>query len=151
MTACAYADTGFLCSLYAPDEHTRLAAARMARQTLPLPVIWLHQLEFRNALRLRIFRGEITPAQRDASLNAMLADLASGVLAHAEPPLTDLTIEAERLSALHSEALGTRSLDILHVAATLVLGLSEFLSFDRRQYALATAAGLRAPVLLPAG
>ena len=143
----AYADTGFLCSLYAPDAHTQRAVVRMARQALPLPVTWLHQLEFRNALRLRVFRREITAAQRDASLNAMLADLAAGVLAHAAPPLSDLTIEAERLSVLHSESLGTRSLDILHVAGALVLGLPEFLAFDRRQHALARAAGLKAPVL----
>ncbi len=78
----------------------------------------------------------------------MLADLASNVLVHANTPLMDLTIEAERLSALHSEALGTRSLDILHVAAALVLGLAEFLTFDRRQHALALAAGLQAPVLV---
>jgi hypothetical protein len=56
-------------------------------------------------------------------------------------------IEAERLSALHSETLGTRSLDILHVAAALVLGSSEFLTFDARQAALAKAAGLKVPVL----
>ena len=93
---------------------------------LPLPVTWLHQLEFRNALRLRVFRAEITPAQRDASLNAMLADLASGVLAHAVPPLADLTIEAERLSVLHSETLGTRTLDILHVAAAWSWGSPSF-------------------------
>lgn len=146
-----YADTGFLCSLYAPDAHTRPAVTRMARQMLPLPVTWLHQLEFRNALRLRIFRGEITPAQRDASLNAMLADLAAGVLTHIEPPLADLTTEAERLSAQHSETLGTRSLDVLHVASALVLGLPELLTFDHRQHALARAAGLQAPVLWPAG
>lgn len=138
----AYADTGFLCSLYAPDAHTRRAVARMKQQTLPLPVTWLHRLEFRNALRLRVFRGEITSIERDASLNVMLTDLASGVLAHAAPPLADLTTEAERLSALHSEALGTRTLDILHVAAALVLGLPEFLAFDHRQQALAAAAGL---------
>ena len=143
----AYADTGFLCSLYAPDAHTRLAVAQMKQQTLPFLVTWLHQLEFRNALRLRVFRGEITTTQRDASLNAMLADLASGVLAHAAPPLADLTTEAERLSALHSETLGTRTLDILHVAAALVLGLSEFLTFDHRQQALATSAGLHVPHL----
>lgn len=143
----AYADTGFLCSLYAPDAHTRPAVDRMARQTLPLPITWLHRLEFRNALRLRVFRKEITPGQRDASLNAMLADLAAGVLAHAEAPMADLTTEAERLSALHSETLGTRSLDILHVASALVLGLPEFLAFDRRQQSLAKAAGLHAPVI----
>lgn len=140
-----YADTGFLCSLYAPDAHTARAVARMKRQALPLAFTWLHQLEFRNALRLRVFRREITARQRDASLNMMLADLVGGVLAAASPGLTETMTEAERLSALHSERLGTRSLDVLHVAAAVVLGLGEFLSFDRRQAGLARAAGLRSP------
>ena len=143
----AYADTGLLCSLYAPDAHSRRAVARMARQALPLPMTWLHQLEFRNALRLRVFRGEITPAQRDASLNAMLADLAAGVLVTTAPPLAEVMTEAERLSALHSETLGTRSLDILHVSSAIVLGVAEFLTFDQRQTALAKAAGLKTPAL----
>lgn len=56
-------------------------------------------------------------------------------------------IEAERLSALHSERLGTRSLDILHVAAALVLGSTEFLSLDERQTRLARAAGITVPRL----
>ena len=142
-----YADTGLLCSLYAPDAHTGRAVARLRRQPLPLPFTWLHQLEFRNALRLRVFRGEITPGQRDASLNAMLADLAGGVLAATAPPLAEVMTEGERLSALHSETLGTRSLDILHVAAAVVLGRRVFLTFDRRQAALAVAAGLNVPIL----
>jgi len=142
-----YADTGFLCSLYAPDAHTARAAARMKRQVLPLAFTWLHQLEFRNALRLRVFRGEIMPAQRDASLNLMLADMAGRVLLAATPPLTEVMVEAERLSVLHAETLGTRSLDILHVAAALVLGLAEMLTFDARQAALARAVGLKVPSL----
>ena len=142
-----YADTGFLCSLYALDAHSRRAAARMRRQVLPLPVTWLHRLEFRNALRLRVFRREITPSQRDASLNAMLADMAAGVLAAAAPPFDAVLTEAERLSALHSDTLGTRSLDILHVSAALVLGVSQCLTFDARQTALAKAAGLKVPLL----
>ena len=143
----AYADTGFLCSLYTLDRHTPRAAARMKRQALPLPHTWLHQLELRNALRLRVFRGEITASQRDASLNMILADLAGGVLAAASPALGAILTEAERLSALHTETLGTRSLDVLHVAAALVLGLKELLTFDARQAALARASGLRAPTL----
>jgi predicted nucleic acid-binding protein len=51
--------------------------------------------------------------------------------------------EAERLSASHSESLGTCSLDILHVAAALVLGSEVFLTFDTRQSSLAKAAGLK--------
>lgn len=143
----AYADTGFLCSLYAPDAHSAVAIARMRRQALPLPFTWLHQLELRNAFRLRVFRREITAPQRDASLNAVLADLAAGVLAVAALDHAALTIEAERLSTRHSERLGTRSFDILHVAAALVLGYPRFVTFDRRQRALALAAGLRAPEL----
>jgi hypothetical protein len=104
-------------------------------------------LEFRNALRLRVFRGEITPPQRDASLNALLADVAAGVLTGAAPPLAEVLTEAERLSALHTETTGTRSLDVLHVSSALVLGLAEFLTFDQRQLALAKAAGLKVPAL----
>ncbi|MCP5542890.1 MAG: PIN domain-containing protein [Akkermansiaceae bacterium] len=51
--------------------------------------------------------------------------------------------EAERLSATHSEKLGTRSLDILHVAAALVLGSTVFFTFDKRQAKLGKAAGLK--------
>lgn len=120
---------------------------RMRRETLPLPFTWIHQLELRNALRLRVFRREITAAQRDASLNAHLSDLSAGVLCVALPAQGELMTEAERLSALHTGRIGTRSLDILHVAATLVLGCRTFLSFDRRQRSLARAAGLQVPGL----
>lgn len=143
----AYADSGFLCSLYAPDAHSARAASRMVRQSLPLPFAWLHQLELRNALRLRVFRREITRPQREAALNLLLADLAGRVLAAAAPDHATMMTEAERLSALHSETLGTRSLDILHVASALVLGAKDFLTFDQRQAALARAAGLKVPAL----
>ena len=138
-----YADTGFLCSLYAPDAHTAKAAAAMRRMKSELAFVWINQLEFRNALRLRVFRKEITPAQREASLNLLLADLALGVLAHADASQKELMVEAERLSASHSERIGTRSLDILHVAAALVLGCETFHTFDTRQGKLARAAGLK--------
>lgn len=138
-----YADTGFLCSLYAPDAHTGRALAVMNRQSRPLAFTWIHQLEFRNALRLRVFRGEITAKQRDASMNLLLADLAGGVLQHSDPPLAGVMTEAERLSASHSEKLGTRSLDILHVAAALVSGVGVFITFDQRQAKLAKAAGMK--------
>jgi predicted nucleic acid-binding protein len=141
----AYADTGLLCSVYAPDAHTSAAIARLERATEALPVVWLHQLELRNALRLRVFRKEITGVQKEASLNLFLADLAGGVLIGASPDLGDITREAERLSATYSEKLGVRSLDILHVAMALVLGVREFWTFDLRQAALAKAAGLRVP------
>jgi predicted nucleic acid-binding protein len=142
-----YADTGFITSLYVRDANSSRAQAAMPTQLLPISVCWLHQLEFRNALRLRVFRKEMTTAQRDASLNFFLADLANGVWVLETPPHQSLMTEAERFSAMHSETIGTRSLDILHVAAAVVLGCSVFLTFDLRQSTLAKAAGLTVPQL----
>jgi hypothetical protein len=61
--------------------------------------------------------------------------------------LAQILTEAERLSAVHTEKLGARSLDILHVSSALVLGYSVFLTFDRRQIALANATGMKVPAV----
>ncbi len=50
---------------------------------------------------------------------------------------------ASTLSKRHSATKGTRSMDILHVAAAKALRASEFISFDSRQRLLATALGLK--------
>ncbi len=143
----AYADTGFICSLYAPDAHTERAVRQMERGKDGVFLSWLNQVEFRNALRLRVFRKEITPAQRDASLNHFLADVNAGVWQAVEPAHEAVLTETERLSALYSEKIGARTLDILHVAMSIVLGSNRFLSFDKRQLKLAKAAGVAAPGL----
>jgi hypothetical protein len=44
--------------------------------------------------------------------------------------------------ASHSATLGCRTLDIIHVAAALVIGAGEFVTFDVRQGAMAKKAGL---------
>ena len=138
-----YAETAFLCSLHTPDAHTARALAWMQGQRDPLPFTGLHRLEFRNALRLRVFRKEIAPEQRELAFQAMLSDLASGVFVPREPAWPEVLMEAERLSGAHSEIIGTRSLDVLHVASALVLGARDFLTFNVRQGALASASGLR--------
>jgi predicted nucleic acid-binding protein len=143
----AFADTGFICPVHAPDANTGPAISWLSTNRNPLPFTGLHRLEFRNALRLRVFRKEITAVQRELSIQAMLSDLAAGVFAHADPTWADVLSEAERLSAGHSELIGTRSLDILHVAGALVLGAEQFVTFDTRQATLARAAGLRVPAI----
>jgi predicted nucleic acid-binding protein len=46
--------------------------------------------------------------------------------------------------------MGTRSLDVLHVAAASLLGALQFVSFDRRQRSLAFKAGLKIlPRIMP--
>ena len=51
--------------------------------------------------------------------------------------------EAERLSVTHTPGCGTRSLDVIHVATALSLGLPAFISFDNKQRVLAGRAGLK--------
>ena len=142
-----YADTGFICSLYAPDENTRSACQFMNHHEDPICFSWLNQVEFRNALRLRVFRKEISNAERDQSLNLLLADLSAGVFENVEPYQSNVLVEAERLSSQYSQKLGTPSLDILHVAMATVLGCQRFLSFDIRQIKLAKATGIKVPKL----
>jgi predicted nucleic acid-binding protein len=112
-----------------------------------LPWTWLHELEFRNAIRLQVFQGRINEQVRDHILRLQRSDIASGIYDFVTPPALDVSREAEELSAAHTAVLGVRSLDILHVAQALVLGISDFLTFDKRQSDLARAAGLRAPKL----
>ena len=142
-----YADTGFICSVLAPDANTQIALRRMRKQALPLNWTWLHDLEFRNAMRLRVFRKELTQLEADRTIRLLLADLANGIFERLDPPLHLILTEAERLSAGYSANLGTRSLDILHIGAALVLGVDEFITFDKRQAALAKSVGFRVPKL----
>jgi predicted nucleic acid-binding protein len=119
----------------------------MGHQALPLPWTWLHELEFRNAMRLRLFRKEVNPEELAQILDGQRDDLMAGVYVAATPLVSEVAREAERLSGIYTKTLGNRSLDVLHVSHSLVLGIKEFLTFDQRQAALAKAAGLKVPSL----
>ena len=119
------------------------ALKTMQRLTQSLPFTPLHRHELRTGLRLRVFRGEITAAQRKQAFREIDSDLEDGILAHAPVPWTDTLRAAEELGAAHTESLGVRSFDLLHVGLAVVLGATEFLTFDTRQASLARAAGFR--------
>ncbi len=138
-----YADTSFLARIYAPHTDSVKALALMQRLRQPLPFTPLHRHELRNAIRLRVFRGEITPRQRSEAFREIESDLADDILVHTGIPWTEAFREAESLAAVHTEQLGVRSIDLLHVGLALGLGATELLTFDSRQADLAKAAGLR--------
>lgn len=108
----------------------------------PLPFTAFHRHELRNGLRLRVFRKEITVAERQAAFAEIDSDLKEEILAYTPIPWTDTFRQAEDLAAAHTETLGVRSFDLLHVGLALVIGATRFLTFDPRQAALAKAAGL---------
>jgi predicted nucleic acid-binding protein len=138
----AYADTSFLARIYTPHADSEKAIQLMARMRGPLSFSPFHRHELRNALRLRVFRGEITEEQRKQAFQEIESDLSDNILVHIPIPWTDTFREAESLGAMHTQRLGVRSFDLLHVGLALALDASEFLTFDNRQAALAKAAGL---------
>ena len=72
----------------------------------------------------------------------MEADLASGFLVPRTVPAADLHAKARELSDRYSPTLGTRSLDLLHVAAAVLLETETFFSFDERQRQAAAGEGM---------
>jgi predicted nucleic acid-binding protein len=138
----AFADTGFIASLYLKE--TTSAQARAAIQAAPvaLPLTPLALLELRNAFNRAVHRRRITASERDALWQDVEADLASGFLVLAPVASGPLHDTARKLSDRHTPATGTRSLDLLHVAAALSLGAKQFFSFDERQRKVAASEGL---------
>jgi hypothetical protein len=138
-----YADSSFLVSCYLLDANTSKAKSYLRSVGGPLVLNALQALEVGNAFELGVFRG-LFPATDAASARANLAqDLRSGRLVRTAVNWPVAFRVASALSKRHSVTTGTRSLDILHVAAAKSLRAVEFISFDSRQRLLATALGLK--------
>ena len=137
-----YADSSFLVSCYLLDANTPAAKAFLVEHADPFPFTTLHDLEVRNAVQLGVFRHVLTVEQARAAVGAIEEDLASGRLVRAPIKWPGTFRVASRLSAQHAAATGARSLDILHLAAAKSLRCKELASFDARQRALGTLAGL---------
>lgn len=148
----AYADTSFLVKLLAPEPGTTRAISEYRRLGRPpLLFLSLHRLEVANAVRQRAFHQRRTapaaerPAikrQRDASLALLQKYLARGAFIEASHDLDAALELACALSAKHTERLGCRGFDLLHVALALDLHCEVFLTSDRVQGALARVEGL---------
>jgi len=135
-----YLDTGCFVKLYYPEADSAQVIAHI--QGRPLGFTPLHELEFTNALQLKIFLSHATPPQVAAAQALVKADLKSGVLVAAGGDWPNIFREAIQLAGQHTGIIGCRSLDILHCATAKVLAATEFISTATRQKRLATAIGL---------
>ncbi len=138
----AFADTGFIASLYLEESTSKAADAALGVKREPLPLTPLVALELRNAFNRAVQRQRITAAQRDALWQDVEADIASGFLVLTPVASAALHDSARELSDRYTPTLGTRSLDLLHVAAALLLDAEVFFSFDDRQRKAAASEGL---------
>lgn len=140
-----YLDTGCFVKLYYPEADSAQVIAKIQGKSICYTP--LHELEFVNALQLKIFFKNATPQQVTAARALVESDLKSGVLTAAGGDWPNLFREAVKLAEQHTGAIGCRSLDILHCAAARVLAATEFISTDARQRTLATGMGLNLVII----
>ena len=139
----AYADPSALLKLYVHELESAAMSAWRARTKGSLPITEHGRLEIVNGIGLAAFRGAISAeAWRDA-LTSFDEDLAERRYVQADILWRATLRRAGEISRQHTPRLGCRSLDVLHVATALELGLRYFVTFDRRQQQLAWATGLK--------
>lgn len=139
-------DSGLLVKLYHLEAGSAEVARRVRRQRW-VPLVFLAEIEIRNALRVLHGRGRYDAGTLRRALAAVEEDVAAGRLRRLAPEEGEVRREAEELSDRHAAGTLCRTLDILHVAYARVLGARTFHTGDRRQADLAKRAGLRVSFL----
>src|SRR3989442_1019114 len=149
----AYADSPFILRLVTGEADSPQTIAEYRRLGSPkLFFVPLHALEVRNAILQRAFHQRRSIASRQRQHVARERDAALARLEHlvARRALLDVALDmdaaitrAANLSTAHTERLGARAIDLLHVAGALTLESELFLTTDSRQAQLAKAEGLK--------
>ena len=112
----------------------------------------LHALEVRNAILQRAFHQRRSIAsgerqhvarERDAALARLERLAARRALLEVSLEMEAAITQAHELSRKHTEHLGARAIDLLHVASALMLESELFLTTDNRQAQLAKTEGLK--------
>jgi hypothetical protein len=139
----AYADTGFVVSLYKLESTSEKAAALMKKMQSPIWISNLCEIELRNAFQLSVFRGEIDKHSAQLKLQLFQQDLKKGIYTVMPVSSSAMHSKTAELIDRHSARIGTRSLDLMHIAIALLLKANVFLSFDLRQRKAAKLEGLK--------
>lgn len=148
-----YGDSSFILRLITAEAESEEAMAQYRRLDYPpLFFLPLHALEVRNAILQRAFHQRRSLTSRERQHVARERDAAFDRLQHylTRRALLDVTLDmdtaiarAVKLSTAHTERLGARAIDLLHVAGALTLESELFLTTDSRQAQLAKAEGLK--------
>jgi len=94
---------------------------------------------FRGAIDEGTFEGALA----DGALADLEEDLADGRLSLVDLLWRKALDRSAELSRKHTPKIGTRTLDVLHVASAKSLRCRTFVTYDDRQAELARAVGLR--------
>ena len=138
-----YADPSALARLYIHQAGSRQMSFWRRRTSGTLSITHHGRTEIINAICRGVFLGHLTEDAASEAISDLALDFAEGRLQQAEILWRAALNRAADLSQTHTPKLGTRSLDVLHVACALELELRYFLTFDQRQQNLASAVGLK--------
>lgn len=138
-----YYDTGVLLPLYIEEAFSATASRIVEARGEPIALNLVQEIEFENALRLKVFRTEITAGRVTEILSARDEDIRVGRLVRRPVNWTQVFEETRRLSAVSTVKTGCRTLDVMHVAIALKWGCECFASADARQLKAARSAGLK--------
>jgi predicted nucleic acid-binding protein len=139
----SYVDPSALLKLYVHEPQSAAMNAWRRRTAGALPLTEHGRLEIVNGICLAGFRHALSRAALTDALASFDEDWSEGRYVQADLLWRATLRRASEISRVHTAAIGCRSLDVLHVAAALQLGLRAFITFDDRQRRLARVAGLK--------
>ncbi len=137
-----YIDSSVLVKLYYPEPESKVLAEWITKQKQPILFTQFHELEMTNTFALKAFRNEISEESFNDLRDILEKDKAAGILDVVNPDWSDVLLESLRISKRSSPVIGTRSLDIIHIASADILNCDTFLTNDKRQLSAALAIGL---------
>lgn len=142
-----YVDPSALAQLYIRQDGSLKMVNWRRRFPDSLTVTHHGKTEIINAISLALFRRDIPAEEAEKAFAYFEDDFTSGRLIQADILWRAALQRAAELSRTHTPGLGTRSLDVLHVACALELKQRGLLTFDGRQGKLAAAVGLKTILL----
>lgn len=153
-----YADSSFILRLVTGESDSPQVVAEYRRLKAPkLFYLPLHALEVRNAILQRAFHKRRSSSseehrhvvsERDAAFGRLANYLARRAFLEVTTELEAAIFRATQLSVAHTERIGARAIDLLHVAAAIMLESELFLTTDGRQSELAKAEGLKVTLVV---
>ena len=140
---CIYVDPSALRCLYLHDERSRAFCAWRRRLRGSLPITRHGYAELVNAIARAAFRTDVPREVADGATADLDADLVARRLRLVDLAWRRALDTAADLSRRHTPLLGTRSLDVLHVASALTLAMTGLVTYEDRQAKLVKAVKLR--------
>jgi predicted nucleic acid-binding protein len=138
-----YFDTSALRPLFIHEERSRRVDRSLGRHGGIVRITRFGYAELINSMACAVFRKDISREQFAAASAELDTDLKSQRIIMVDLLWRAAMDRARELSRKHTPELGSRMLDILHVACALELGVRTMMTYDERQIVLARKAGLR--------